>query len=63
MEKHFGDADEAELSRALVAKVLRECEAYYARVGDRVARVLDEVYEGSLEAEWKREDVAAVLRR
>lgn len=63
VEKHFGDADEAELSRALVARVLRECERVYVQVGERVGSVIAEVYEGSLEAEWRREDLVAAFRR
>ena len=63
VEKHFGDADEAELSRALVVKVLRACEGVYVGVGERVARVIGEVYEGGLEVEWRREDVMAAFRR
>lgn len=63
VEKHFGDADEAELSRALVAKVLRQCEAAYVSVRERLGRVIAEVYEDSLELDWKREDVGAAFRR
>lgn len=65
VEKHFGDADEAELSRALVARVLKECELVYIQVGERVNRVITEVYEGGLEVEWRwrREDLVAAFRR
>ena len=63
VEKHFGDADEAELSRALVAKVLRQCEAFYIGVRERLGKVIAEVYEDSLEVDWKREDVVAAFRR
>lgn len=63
VEKHFGDADEAELSRALVARVLRECEKVYIQVGERVGKVISEVYEGSLEMDWRPEDVVAAFRR
>lgn len=63
VEKHFGDADEAELSRALVAKVLRQCEAFYIATRERLGRVIAEVYEDTLELDWKREDVVAAFRR
>lgn len=63
VEKHFGDADEAELSRGLVGKVLKACEAIYLSLGDRVNKLVGEVYEGGLEVEWKREDVMGGFRR
>lgn len=63
VEKHFGDADEAELSRGLVVKVLKAAEGVYMEVGERVKRVIKEVYEGGLEIEWRREDVIGGLRR
>ncbi len=63
VEKHFGDADDVSLSRGLVAKVLRECEIRYLGVGDRTAKVVKDVYEGSLEVEWRREDVVAAFKR
>jgi exocyst complex component 1 len=63
VEKHFGDADEAELSRALVAKVLRQCEAFYVGVRERLGRVITDVYDESVELDWKREDVITVFRR
>lgn len=63
VEKHFGDADEAELSRGLVVKVLKAAEGVYMEVGERVNRVIKEVYEGGLEMEWRREDVIGGLRR
>lgn len=63
VEKHIGDADDLNLSRGLVAKVLRECEIRYLGVGERVARVVKDVYEGSLEIEWRKEDVVAAFKR
>lgn len=63
VEKHFGDADEAELSRALVAKVLRQCEAFYVGVRERLGKLITDVYEDGLEMDWKREDVVAAFRR
>ena len=63
VEKHFGDADDLNLSRGLVAKVLRECEIRYLGVGERVVRVVKDVYEGSLDVEWRREDVVGAFKR
>ena len=63
VEKHFGEGDEVGGGRGLVGVVLGECESRYYSVGDRAARVVREVYEGSLEVEWKREDVVAAFRR
>ena len=63
VEKHFGDADDSELSKGLVKKVLRQCEGKYVGVWERVRKVIEGVYEGSVELEWKREDVAAVFRK
>ncbi|MCJ1399208.1 hypothetical protein MMC11_002410 [Xylographa trunciseda] len=63
VEKHFGDADDPGLSRNLVQKVLRECEERYVSVYDRTSRIVTDVYEGGLELEFKREDVASAFRR
>lgn len=63
VEKHFGDADEAELSRALVAKVLRQCEAFYVEIRERLSKLITEHYEDAFELDWKREDVVAAFRR
>ena len=64
VEKHFGEGDDtAGLSRELVSKVCKECEARYLDVGERVNRLVKEVYEGSLEVDWKREDVVAAFRK
>lgn len=64
VDKHFGDGDDtAGLSRELVTKVFRECEGRYLQIGERVNKVVKDVYESSLEAEWKREDVIAAFRR
>lgn len=64
VEKHFGEGDDYPgLSRELVGKVLRECEGRYNQVTSRVEAVARDVYEGSLEIDYKREDVAAAFRR
>ncbi|KAJ5691111.1 hypothetical protein N7488_011846 [Penicillium malachiteum] len=63
VEKHFGDADDPGLSRSLVLKVLRECEQRYEDAYDRTRHLIDTVYEGQLDLEWRKEDVAAMFRK
>ena len=64
VDKHFGDGDDtAGLSRELVTKVFRECESRYLQIADRVHTVIKDVYESSLEVEWRREDVVSAFRR
>ncbi len=64
VDKHFGDCDDtAGLSRELVIKVFRECESRYLQIGERVNKVVKDVYESSLEIEWRREDVVSAFRR
>lgn len=63
VEKHFGDADDPGLSRSLVLKVLRECEGRYGEVYDRTRRIVDTMYEGPLELDWRKEDVGAMFKR
>ena len=64
VDKHFGEGDDtAGLSRELVTKVFRECEGKYLQIGERVNKVIKEVYESSLEVEWRREDVISAFRR
>jgi hypothetical protein len=63
VEKHFGDADDPGLSRSLVLKVIRECEIRYENAWDRTRRIIDTVYEGQLEMEWRKEDAVTVFRK
>ncbi|KAF7126042.1 hypothetical protein CNMCM5793_002401 [Aspergillus hiratsukae] len=63
VDKHFGDADDPGLSRSLVLKVLRACERRYEEAYDRTRHVLDAVYEGQLELEWRKEDAIAMFKR
>ena len=64
VEKHFGEGDDTPgLSRELIMKVCRECEARYLDVGERVNRIVKEVYEGSFEPDWRREDVVSAFKR
>ncbi|KAL8803419.1 MAG: hypothetical protein Q9223_006317 [Gallowayella weberi] len=63
VEKHFGEADDVSLSRGLVGTVLRECEGKYLGVGERTRKLVREVYEGSVEVEWRDEDVVGAFRK
>ncbi|EGE85438.1 exocyst complex component Sec3 [Blastomyces dermatitidis ATCC 18188] len=63
IEKHFGDADDPGVSRSLVVKVLRECETQYSNIHDRVRHIIDLVYEGQMELEWRKEEAVAMFKR
>lgn len=68
IEKHFGDADEEQISRNLVGFVGKECERSYERVVERLERVIETVYpsggeEKVVEVAFSREDVKAGFRR
>ena len=64
VDKHFGDAtDDIGGNRALVGKVMRECETRYLSINDRVHKIVTEVYDGSLEVEWRKDDVTGAFRR
>ncbi|KAL8683555.1 MAG: hypothetical protein Q9186_000467 [Xanthomendoza sp. 1 TL-2023] len=63
VEKHFGEADDVSLSRGLVSTVLRECEGKYLGVGERTRKLVGDVYEGSVEVEWRDEDVVGAFRK
>ncbi|KAL8980144.1 MAG: hypothetical protein Q9205_004692 [Flavoplaca limonia] len=63
VEKHFGEADDVSLSRGLVNTVVGECEKKYIAIGERTRRLVRDVYEGSVEVEWRDEDVVAAFRR
>lgn len=62
VEKHFGDADDPALSRALVAKVTSECEKFYLEVESRIGKVTTDVYGGDIPFEWPRADVKTAFR-
>ncbi|KAL8783463.1 MAG: hypothetical protein Q9213_004600 [Squamulea squamosa] len=63
VEKHFGEADDVSLSRGLVNTVLRACENKYLGIGERTRGLVKDVYEGSVEVEWRDEDVVAAFRK
>ncbi len=64
VEKHFGEGDDTPgLSRELIVKVCRECEARYLSIGERVNKAVRDVYEGNLVVEWRKEDVVGAFRK
>jgi exocyst complex component 1 len=66
VEKHFSGDDVAAdgVSRkALVERVFEECSVRYVHAWDRMKVVVDRVYEGNLEIDWRKEDVQALFRR
>ncbi|PQE16914.1 exocyst complex component Sec3 protein [Rutstroemia sp. NJR-2017a BBW] len=63
VEKHFGDADDPNLSRELVLKVNAQCERYYERVEERLLKIGGDIYDGEVVLEWTRPDVAAAFRK
>ena len=63
VDKHFGDSDDTPgRSKELVAKVHKACEVVYLDVCDRAEKIIQDVYEGTIEMDW-REDVKAAFRR
>ncbi|KAF2842034.1 hypothetical protein M501DRAFT_1008096 [Patellaria atrata CBS 101060] len=60
VDKHFGESDEGQISRELVAKVLKRCEERYHEVRERVVEVRERVYGGEgdevgdVGAAWRR---------
>lgn len=69
IEKHFGDADEEQLSRGLVSFVCKECERNYERVLERTEKLVKEVYPPNQEGEkdviidFAKSEIQAGFRR
>jgi exocyst complex component 1 len=64
VEKHFGDVDDpSSTSKSLITRVFDECAARYAHSHDRMKAVVDSVYDGNLEIEWRKEEVSALFKR
>ncbi|KAI0129565.1 exocyst complex component Sec3-domain-containing protein [Xylariales sp. AK1849] len=63
VEKHFGDVDEeggkgnVASGRALVNRMLKECERFYGEVEVRISTVTSTVYGGDVLFEWPRGEV------
>jgi hypothetical protein len=63
VEKHFGDADDPGLSRSLVLKVLKECENRYEHTYDQTRHIIETVYEGQLDLDWRKEETLSMFRK
>nr|POF17821.1 exocyst complex component sec3 [Quercus suber] len=68
IEKHFGDGDEEQLSRGLVAFVCKQCERGYERALERTERIIREIYppmegEKNVELPFEKADIAGGFRR
>ncbi|OCT48229.1 exocyst complex component Sec3 [Cladophialophora carrionii] len=71
VEKHFA-ADDGEVvgggggsgnRRALVERVFDECSVRYAHAWDRMKVIIEKVYDGNLEMDWRKDDVQALFKR
>ncbi|KXT15797.1 hypothetical protein AC579_6240 [Pseudocercospora musae] len=69
IEKHFGDADEEQISRGLVNFVCKECERNYERVLERTEALVKDVYPPGQEGEkdviidFSKSEIQAGFRR
>lgn len=66
IEKHFGDADEEQLSRQMVSMVCKECERRYDGVLDRLVKACDVLYkenEKGVTIDWSKEDTREGFKR
>jgi len=63
VEKHFGDADDPNISRGLVQKVLDVCEGYYENVEKRMQSISADIYDGEAAIEWTRGDVNSSFKK
>ncbi|KAL2033134.1 hypothetical protein VTO58DRAFT_106306 [Aureobasidium pullulans] len=66
IEKHFGDADEEQLSRQMVTMVCKECERRYDNVLDRLTKACNILYkedEKGVTIDWSKEDTKEGFKR
>ena len=63
VDKHFGDADDPNISRSLVLKVFKECEDKYEDVYDRTVRINQDIYTGEVAIEWGKDEIKAAFGR
>ena len=63
IEKHFGEADESAVNQGLVEHVFHESSSRYAAAHDRMQAIIDNVYEGDLKIDWRKEEVALLFKR
>ena len=64
IEKHFGDVDDpAMLSKSLIQRVFDECGTRYSLAWDRMNAIVDSVYDGGLEIDWRKEEIVGMFKR
>lgn len=63
IDKHFGEADDAAISAELIKRITSECERKYNDVHERATRAAGEIYEGSVQVEFTKQDVGQAFRR
>ncbi|EXJ69176.1 uncharacterized protein A1O5_07212 [Cladophialophora psammophila CBS 110553] len=69
IEKHFADGDDSSAAserpgkKDLIGRVFEECAVRYAHAYDRMKIIVERVYDGSLEIDWRKEDVLGLFKR
>lgn len=63
VDKHFGDADDPNISRSLVLKVFKECEDKYEDVYERTVRINQDIYTGEVDIDWGKNEIKAAFGR
>ena len=63
IEKHFSDVDDPSCNKSLVVKVFNECSARYADAHERMRLIVEAVYDGGLDLEWRKEEVSTMFKR
>ena len=63
VDKHFGDADDPNLSRSLVIKVIKACEERYGDYCTRAMRLNETIYNNEVDMEFRHEEIAKAFAR
>ena len=64
VEKHFVEGDDTIVAKALIGKVLKDCEERYTSVLERIGKINAEVYSGEgVDVEFGKADVTAAFRK
>lgn len=63
IEKHFGEADDAAISTELIKRINAECERKYNDVQERATRIAGEMFEGTVQVDFTKQDVSQAFRR
>ena len=62
VEKHFGEADDPNISRKLVGLVLESCQVRYEDTCQRLSAIVRDVYDNSVEMDWGPDDIRSIFR-